>query len=221
MMGEAHHSAIPGRVQRDPGISCNKTWMAGTLGAKTALRAFCPAMMSWSLINLMPTFTVHEPPPRKGKSAEPERFLFVRDGFYFWGFALAPLWLLFRRLWLVFVLYAILLVAVEGALTFFGVPGTAKIVAGLLIALLVGLEAGTLRRWTLEQRGWKTLGFVVGDDLDDAERRFFAEWAARAPAANEPPPSSPSDPQYTMPVRRGAPTGSDVIGLFPEPGGAP
>jgi Protein of unknown function (DUF2628) len=166
----------------------------------------------------MPTYTVQEPPPRQGQSARPERFLFVRDGFHFWAFVLAPLWLLLRRLWLVFVLYVIVMVAVEGGLTYFGVPTTAKVLAGLLIALLVGLEAGGLRRWTLERRGWKMVGFVVGDDLDDAERRFFAQWTARKLAAVRPPPL---EPQYTTPVQRGAPTGNDVIGLFPEPGGAP
>ncbi len=52
----------------------------------------------------MPTFTVHEPPPRKSESvASPERFVFVRDGFYFWAFVLAPLWLLVHRLWLALV----------------------------------------------------------------------------------------------------------------------
>jgi Protein of unknown function (DUF2628) len=166
----------------------------------------------------MPTYTVHEPPPRKGESAEPERFLFVRDGFHFWAFALAPLWLLARRLWLAFVLYVVVMMAVEGALTFFGVPATAKTIAGLLIALLVGLEAATLRRWKLDRRRWTMLGFVVGDDLEDAERRFYSEWATRKPAVKTPPPA---EQKYSMPVRRGAPTGTDVIGLFPEPGGAP
>ena len=166
----------------------------------------------------MPTYTVHEPPPRKERSATPERFLFVRDGFHFWAFVLAPFWLLARRLWLVFVLYVIVMIAIEGALTFFGVADTAKTVAGLLIALLVGLEAGNLQRWTLERRKWKTLGFVVGDDLEDAERRFYGEWTARRPAAVAPPPA---EPQYSLPVRRGRPAGDDVIGLFPEPGRAP
>jgi hypothetical protein len=35
MMGEAHHSAIPGRALRDPGISFSKTWMAGPSPAMT------------------------------------------------------------------------------------------------------------------------------------------------------------------------------------------
>ena len=34
---------------------------------------------------------------------DPERFVFVRDGFHFWAFLLAPLWLLWHRLWLVLV----------------------------------------------------------------------------------------------------------------------
>lgn len=167
----------------------------------------------------MPTYTVHEPPPRDGRSADPERFLFVRDGFHFWAFVLAPLWLLFRRLWLVFVLFVIVTMVVDGGLALVGLKGTAQVVAELLIALFVGLEAGGLRRWTLERRGWKTLGFVVGDDLEDAERRFYAEWTTRQQDAAAPPP--PAEPPRTTPVRRGAPTGADVLGLFPEPGGAP
>ena len=142
----------------------------------------------------------------------------MRDGFYFWAFVLAPLWLLLRRLWLAFVLYVVVMIIVEGGLAFFGLAATAKLLAGVLIALLVGLEAGSLRRWKLERHGWKTLGFVVGDDLEDAERRFYGEWATREPAAEVSPPA---EPPYSLPVRRGTPTGSDVIGLFPEPGGAP
>ena len=38
--------------------------------------------------------------------------MFVRDGFYFWAFLLGPLWMLWRRLWLVLVVY---LVGIDGA----------------------------------------------------------------------------------------------------------
>jgi hypothetical protein len=167
----------------------------------------------------MPTYTVHAPPPREGRNVEPERFRFVRDGFHFWAFLLAPLWLLFRRLWLVFVLYVIVTVALEVALTAAGLPGYVKAIAGLLVALFVGLEAGGLRRWTLDRRGWTMLGFVTGDDLDDAERRFFTAWRTRGAAIT--PVAPPSEPPASRAVRRGPPSGHDVIGLFPEPGGAP
>ena len=168
----------------------------------------------------MPTFTVHAPPPRQGEtSSAPERFRFVRDGFHFWAFLLAPLWLLLHRLWLALLIYVVGYGLLSAALVFLRVSSTVQLLLGLLIALLMGFEASSIRRWTLQRRGWKTLGFVVGEDQEMAERRFYAEWAKRsepAPAA----PASPSEPQYTTPVRRGPPTGNDVIGLFPEPGGS-
>ncbi len=56
----------------------------------------------------MTTFTVHEPPPRKSEEvAPPDRFAFVRDGFYFWAFLLGPVWMLCHRLWLVLVMYLV------------------------------------------------------------------------------------------------------------------
>jgi hypothetical protein len=164
----------------------------------------------------MPTYTVHAPPPKAGETAsDPQRFVFVRDSFYFWAFVLAPLWLLFRRLWLVLLGFIVINMLVGGILYLLGASSSFRFLASTLIALLLGFEAATLWRWTLARRSWQTLGFVVGDDEESAERRFFDEWAKRAPA-----PAAP-EPQYSAPVRRGPPSGSDVIGLFPEPGGSP
>ena len=166
----------------------------------------------------MPTFTVHEPPPRKSESvANPERFVFVRDGFYFWAFVLPPLWLLVHRLWLALAGF-IAVSAVSGAgLYLIGTPSSVKFLAGFLIALLTGFEAATLWRWTLAGRGWKTRGFIVGEDAEMAERRFYAEWAKGEPSQTA-PSFVPPEPTYSTPVRRGPPSASDVIGLFPEPG---
>ena len=56
----------------------------------------------------MPTYTVHAPPPHHGETTSaPERFVFVRDGFHFWAFLLAPLWLLLHGLWLALVIYVV------------------------------------------------------------------------------------------------------------------
>jgi Protein of unknown function (DUF2628) len=164
----------------------------------------------------MPTYTVHAAPPKAGEQqSDPQRFLFVRDGFYFWAFLLAPLWLLFRRLWLVLLGYLVLGALLGGVFYALQLPWLLRLFGSLLLALLVGFEAATLWRWTLARRGWKTLGFVVGDDEESAERRFFTAWSERAAAPAVPP--SASEPQYAAPVRRGAPSGADVIGLFPEP----
>ena len=162
----------------------------------------------------MPTFTVHEPPPRKTESVTaPESFVFVRDGFYFWAFVLAPLWLLVRRLWLAFLIYVVAAIAVAVAIKFAGLPSWVQSAAALIIALIVGFEASTIRRWTLGRRKWKTLGFVVAEDAENAARRFYAAWSEGARADAVVP-----EPIYATPVRRGAPNASDVIGLFPEPG---
>lgn len=165
----------------------------------------------------MPTYTVHEPPPRKTESVTaPECFVFVRDGFYFWAFVLAPLWLLVRRLWLAFFVYVFITIAVAVGMKFAAAPSFVQTAVALAIALLVGFEAASIWRWTLTRRGWKNLGFVVGEDAEMAERRFYAAWAERTPerAADKPPTES----GYATPVRRGPPQPSDVIGLFPEPG---
>jgi len=165
----------------------------------------------------MPTYTVHAPPPPAGATtSDPHRFLFVRDGFHFWAFLLGPLWLIYRRLWLVLLLYLVVAGGGGAALAALRMPTSLQITFDVLVALLLGIEAATLWRWTLQRRGWRTLGFVVGDDSESAERRFFGAWSERTQAPA--PAAQPPMPQYATPVRRGPPSGSDVIGLFPEPG---
>jgi hypothetical protein len=164
----------------------------------------------------MPTFTVHAPPPRQGETmSAPERFVFVRDGFQFWAFVLAPLWLLVHRLWLAFIIYVVGYGLLGVAFAFLRVPASAQLLAGVFIALFVGFEASSIWRWTLTRRRWSALGFVVGEDAEMAEQRFFAHWSKPAVETPAAPPAS----GFSTPVRRGPPKPSDVIGLFPEPGG--
>lgn len=161
----------------------------------------------------MPTFTVHQPPPRPGETqSAPERFVFVRDGFHFWAFALTPFWLLWRRLWLAFVVYAVAGVAIGTGLKVLGTPSIVQFIGGLMVSLLIGFEAGTIWRWKLVRRGWKMLGFVVGEDAEVAEQRFFAAWAKNADKRAGAMPSAEPPPE-----QRGPPSPSDVIGLFPQP----
>ncbi|HEX3710461.1 MAG TPA: DUF2628 domain-containing protein [Pseudolabrys sp.] len=167
----------------------------------------------------MPTYTIHSPPPRAGEThSDPERFVFVRDGFHFWAFVLAPLWLLFRRLWLALVIYLIVTGVIGTCLYELGAAWLTKTLVSLVIDLLIGFEAATIRRWTLERRGWRALGFVVAEDEEVAEQRFYDAWSKQA--VETPPPAAPP-PHYATPVRRGPPSPGDVIGLFPEPGATP
>ena len=166
----------------------------------------------------MPTFTVHQPPPKPGETTStPERFLFLRDGFHFWAFVLAPFWLLRYQLWVGFAVYLAGSTVIGVVLGVVRAPLAVQWLAGVLVALLIGFEGATIRRRKLARRGWKMLGFVVGDNTEMAECRFFAEWVKRA---GTPPPSAPlitPEPVYAKPRR--PPSPSDVIGLFPKPGG--
>ena len=158
----------------------------------------------------MSVYTVHEPPLRAGAAAsDVERFAFVRDGFSWWAFLFAPLWMLRHRMWLVLIGYVVVVGVIEIPVRMSGAPALAASLIGILLGLLVGLEAGTLRRFTLNRRGWKNLGVVSGDDLEDAERRFFDAWLRRtnspSSAPHAPMPASAAcgaEPAWAARVRR-------------------
>ena len=166
----------------------------------------------------MSIYTVHQPPLESGAvAAEPYRFVFVRDGFSWWAFLLTPLWMLRHRLGLVVAVYLLVLAARDAGLRALGASVFTLILAGLLISLLAGLEAGTLRRFNLARRHWRNIGVVTGDDVEDAERRFFDTWIRQAPARRPASPPSTPTPGSAAPAAP-PPAPSGVIGLFPEPG---
>ena len=157
----------------------------------------------------MTIYTVHEPPPRRNHSAgDTNRFVFVRDGFHLWAFVFGPLWILIYRLWWVLLFYVVAMALVQAGLWALGVSPGVRWIVGLLISLLIGFEASSLRRWTY--RKWRSHGVVVASDLDTAERRFFDGYVTKLQVsmANVPPPA----------VMRVPPSvATDVICLFPEP----
>ncbi len=161
----------------------------------------------------MTTYLVFEPPERDGDpAARAERIVFVADRFSWGAFLLAPLWMLWRRLWLIFLAYLMLMAAVTVGLRFAGVGPGARFLVMALIALLVGFEAANLRRWALLRDGWRERGPIVGHDLAAAERRFFDAYVATAAAREAAAAGRPA----AAPASR--PAASDVVGLFPQPG---
>ena len=164
----------------------------------------------------MAVYTVHEP-RRRGTDplVHTARFAFVRDGFSWAAFVFGPLWMLRHRLWLALIGYLLLAAAIGFALRAVGAGGEAAFLAAFLLALLVGFEAPSLRRYGLSRRRWKNLGVVIGDDREAAERRFFDAWVGEAaPRAMPTPPPSPA-PVNAPPT---PPASRAIIGLFPEPG---
>lgn len=168
----------------------------------------------------MAVFSVLEPPPRaKESAAAPDRFVFVRDRFNWAAFIFGALWMIWHRLWLVLLGYVAVIAALEGIFRLIGASSSVRLAVELLLALLVGLEASSLRRWTLVRRGWHEHDIVVADDRESAERRFFTNWSAEAapvrPASPRPAAAAPA----TVPrLSAAAPPG--VVGLFPQPGGS-
>ena len=172
----------------------------------------------------MPVYTVHAPVNSGADLSATDKFAFVRDGFHFWAALLSPAWLLWHRLWLALLGWIAVTFAVEFGLAALGVGRGGMLAAEALIAILMGFEAASLRRWTLSRRKWRQVDIVVADDIEAAERRFFDRWTARQSGSNDqwavdrggPPPtrSVPGQPFSKAPP---LPQGG-IIGLFPEPG---
>jgi Protein of unknown function (DUF2628) len=172
----------------------------------------------------MSVYTVHEPSLGKTETAaNPVRFVFVRDGFSFWALLFGPVWMLWHRMWLVLLGYVVLMTALFFALRAAGVSENMTLLVHGLVALLIGFEAATLRRFTLARRRFRQVGLVVGDNIEAAEQRFFDAWVPqqRTPGKPDLPVQSvqPAQP-YTLAAPVGPLTARrDVIGLFPEQGG--
>jgi hypothetical protein len=174
----------------------------------------CAELAIGSMNKIMPAFTILEPPAYQHTAIEhAERFIFLPEKFYLAAFLFAPLWMIWRRLWVVLIIYLVGVGLIAYGLRLLGINWIAVALVFGLIHLLVGLDATSLVRWTRFRHGWRECGIVIADDLDMAERRFFDNRTApRAPARPGCVPAAGPAPA--------AQTGNpDIIGLFPEPGG--
>jgi hypothetical protein len=174
----------------------------------------------------MPVYTVHVPVTNGADLTATDKFAFVRDGFHFWAAVAGVIWLAWHRLWLALIGWIVLMLAVDVGLPLLGVGSRAILVINLVLALLLGSEAASLKRWTLSRRKWRQLDIVVADDEESAERRFFDRWTARNRVVSDPYSVDRGGPPPTRhvsgqpfskppPVPQGG-----IIGLFPEPGGS-
>jgi uncharacterized protein DUF2628 len=174
----------------------------------------------------MPAFAVLEPPGHADTAiGQADRFIFLHEKFSPSAFLFGPLWMIWHRLWLELLVYLAGLVAIGSGLYLLdiGGPATTILIFGL-IQLLLGLEATTLVREMRVRYGWRDCGVVIADDLDLAERRFFGDQVARRAARAAVAGTTPGSPGSSAhlpppPPLPGGPSGSDVVGLFPEPGG--
>lgn len=162
----------------------------------------------------MAVYTVHAPASfGVDVRTTPDRIVFIRDGFHFWAFFAAIFWLIWHRMWLATLGYLVLIGVTQTILTALGTDNTTQIAVFVVIALLMGLEAASLQRWTLARRKWRQLDTVVARNDRDAEQRFFDRFNPdnRIEATRNPSPLPPL-PRSSI--------ADDVTGFFPSAPGA-
>jgi hypothetical protein len=176
----------------------------------------------------MAIYTVLAPPARGDDArADPMATVFVKDGFCWPALFIAPLWMIYRRMWLVLVVYIAATIALSWGLRGLGVGDFDGVVV-ILLHVLFALEANNLRRWTLERRGYAFAGVAEGRNVEEAEIRFFSRPDGTEPSAAVPvppvpptPPAPPTPPMPPAPPRQGpvhpSAEAGDVVGLFPSP----
>ncbi|OHV86406.1 DUF2628 domain-containing protein [Mesorhizobium sp. ORS 3428] len=156
----------------------------------------------------MASYVVMEPPAGGGNA---EATAFVRDGFTWLGFLVAPVWLAWHRLWvealLAFAVMAILSVLGERL----GIEWVGSALS-LLVSLYVGLEGQGLRISALRRRGWREWGIVEAGDRGDAEIRHALE-TDEDDDEPEPMPRIVPDANLARPAQTGL-----ALGLTHTPG---
>ncbi|HEX2727471.1 MAG TPA: DUF2628 domain-containing protein [Beijerinckiaceae bacterium] len=157
----------------------------------------------------MKVYTLHVPAHAAPGDAEAlDDAEFVKDGFAWGAFVFTFLWFFWHRLWLAGLAVLAAVAVLSAVLAVFHISPGASFAAGLLLSFLIGLEASSLRRWTLRKRK-PVADVVTAADRDEAEAKSFARWLDR-PAEQRVVYRPGSAPM--MPYRRPDP----VIGLFPE-----
>ena len=109
--------------------------------------------------------TVHEPPdPPSDRMDRAERLEFVRDGFTYSAAAFAPIW------------YLAVLAGLMGLLAALDAAPEMFLLVSSALHLVIGLEAGSIQRWTLSLNGYTMIGAVTGRTQLECERRFIEDW---------------------------------------------
>ena len=138
----------------------------------------------------MKTYTLHvAADAAPGDAVTLDRAVLVKDGFS-WGVLIAA-------------------AALGVALQLLRVGAGAGVSAAFLFAVLVGLEANSLRRWTLARSGRPAIDVVTAGDREEAETKAFARWLGEAP-------SGPAAPAWRAAAQTAYRAPEPVIGLFPE-----
>ncbi|MBS7537593.1 DUF2628 domain-containing protein [Ancylobacter lacus] len=164
----------------------------------------------------MAVWTVFQPEdekPARALASWSDRVVFVREGFAWSAFFFSPLVLLWHRLWLGLLGYAVAEAALAVVVPMF-LDGMAAVLLHLIPNLLAGLLLADLRRLKLERLGYEEVGAVVAPALAAAERRFL-EGALAGGLVPVPATGTRPAAPFVAPAH-GRAALVPVLGLFPE-----
>lgn len=164
----------------------------------------------------MTLYSVYEPPGDDADlEARVEKIAFVKEGFSWLALFIPVIWLIYQRMWLELVAF---LAVIAGVSWMLGTGPDARQFAGwfsLGLSVLLAFEAGDLRGWALQRRGYRFAGAASGRDRMEAERSFFLRWLPEQQRARLPlPAAGPPKAQAVAPTRPAG--GDEVIGSFPR-----
>jgi hypothetical protein len=118
----------------------------------------------------MAWWTAHSKP-----GAGADDVVFIREGFSWWALFFPLLWLAFKGMWIVLLLALAAQFLIWSIAEALGFGEAMRIVFSCAINLILAFEGNNLLRWTYERRGFEERGLVHGEDLEEAEYRFFTE----------------------------------------------
>lgn len=118
----------------------------------------------------MKVYTVHL--RRHGLDLDRDVVL-VREGFSWAATILSLFWALWHRMWLVAAGLIMIPLLLNGLNWGLGTDQQTTFALGAGFAILTGLFAHDLRRWTLERQGFAEFGVVAGEDEDQALARYL------------------------------------------------
>ena len=118
----------------------------------------------------------------RGRGRIDADLVFVKDGFSWPAFFFTGIWALWHRLWLFALIVFASGFAVGFASDFLDLDPLTDAAVGLAWAVLVGYEANDARRRALARRDFDLKDIVLGQNLTQAEHRFFLKHQHIAPS---------------------------------------
>ncbi|MBK8208847.1 MAG: DUF2628 domain-containing protein [Rhodospirillales bacterium] len=97
----------------------------------------------------------------------------VKEGFSWPAFFFSVLWALWCRLWLAAAGIFAAEIALSGVMSLLGADEMTQAAISVGFAVLLGVVANDIKRWSLFRRGFLQVAVVTGEDSDAAERRFW------------------------------------------------